>query len=147
MAVIWSRAGSAVIPTNVRVTGVGATDIAVTWNGVAHCRQAHSGVVGYRVQLSPVSGGGVQYEEAAAPEALLTGLTPFNNYSIAVAAVNKEGLEVGPYSQSLTVQTDEHSEFEMYHHLLMCLHTCYLSSWSSDYRASALYAPNYNHME
>ena len=39
----------------------------------------------------------------------LTGLTPFTNYSIQVAAVNEEG-DVGPYSDSIRGQTKEDGE-------------------------------------
>ena len=42
-------------------------------------------------------------------ETSLTGLTPFTNYSIQLAAVNEED-EVGVYSDPLVRQTDEDSE-------------------------------------
>ena len=42
----------------------------------------------------------------------LASLTPFTNYSIAVAAVNREGQVVGLYSQNVTIQTHEHSELQ-----------------------------------
>ena len=58
-----------------------------------------------------MSGGEVHYHEAEGlSEAHLTGLTPFTNYSIAVAAINKQGQVVGHYSQPLRVQTEEQSE-------------------------------------
>ena len=42
-------------------------------------------------------------------EVSLTGLTPFTNYSIKVAAVNEKG-DVGPYSDPIIEQTGEDSE-------------------------------------
>ena len=39
---------------------------------------------------------------------MLTGLTPFTNYSVQVAAVNAGG--TGPYSIALTVETLQDSE-------------------------------------
>ena len=39
----------------------------------------------------------------------LTGLTPFTNYSIQIAAVNEQG-DVGPYSDSIREHTEEDGE-------------------------------------
>ena len=54
----------------------------------------------------------------------LTGLTPFTNYSIEVAAVNEQG-DVGPYSDSIREQTKEDGEHIWY------LSVSYFSSLSS----------------
>ena len=103
--------GTTVTPTNVRVKAISATNISLTWDDV---RLTCCDIVGYRVEWTAVSDGKVQYQElAGAPsQANLTGLTPFTNYSFAVAAVNKEGQVVGTFSQPLAVETDEDSKFE-----------------------------------
>ena len=75
--------------------------------------------MGYRVEWRELSDGKLHYQDQTGglSQAHLTGLTPFTNYSIAVAAVNKEGQVEGAYSQPLTVETNEDSEFEYNHNV------------------------------
>ena len=74
-------------------------------------------IVLYRVQYTEVVSGVVQSIDEAGEwnvmnaEFSLTGLTPFTNYSIQVAAVNEEG-DVGLYSEPLIMRT---SKFNIYH--------------------------------
>ena len=69
----------------------------------------------YRVQYTEVDGGVTLSEDVTGvwnvmhAETSLTGLTPFTNYSIQVAAVNVEG-DVGLYSDPDTEQTLEGRE-------------------------------------
>ena len=98
-------------PDNVRAEAVSSTEISVQWNGLSTCRLVNGLIVSYRVQFTvndttemkeqdsrdredPTSGGQI----------LLTGLTPFTNYSIAVAAMNENG-DIGPYSSPVTERT------------------------------------------
>ena len=67
----------------------------------------------YRVQYTAQPDGMTQSKDQTAAgdyrsgaETSLTGLTPFTNYSIRVAAVNEEG-DIGIYSDTITEQTQE----------------------------------------
>ena len=92
-----------------------STVINVQWDGLDPCRHANGRIVLYRVQYTEVASGVVKSinvtGEWDVDKAVtsLTGLTPFTNYSIQIAAVNEEG-EVGVYSDPLVRQTDEDSE-------------------------------------
>ena len=110
---------TSVTPTSVRATGLSATSIAIGWDDPGHCPLVCGGVMGYRVEWREVSDGKLHYQDQTGglSQAHLTGLTPFTNYSIAVAAVNKEGQVEGAYSQPLTVETNEGSEFEYNHNV------------------------------
>ena len=103
-------------PSNVRATVESSTVISVQWDGLTLCRLVNGLIVKYRVQYTPQPNGMTQsidqtaagdYETGA--ETSLTGLTPFTNYSIRVAAVNEEG-DVGIYSDPMTEQTPEDSK-------------------------------------
>ena len=89
--------------------------ISVQWDGPEPCRHANGRIVLYRIQYTEVVSGVVQIKDEPGDwdvvnvETSLTGLTPFTNYSIQLAAVNEED-EVGVYSDPLVRQTDEDSE-------------------------------------
>ena len=106
-------AGAAVAPSNVKATAESSTAISVQWDGLTPCRLVNGLIVKYRVQYTAQSHGMAQNIDQTAAgdwrsgaETSLTGLTPFTNYSIRVAAVNEEG-DVGIYSDPITVQTLE----------------------------------------
>ena len=86
------------------------TVISVKWNGLDPCKNVNGLIVLYRVQYTEVASGVVRCKDVAGEwnvteaEISLTGLTPSTNYSIQVAAVNKEG-DVGLYSDPLIRQT------------------------------------------
>ena len=92
-----------------------STVITVQWDGPEPCRHANGRIVLYRVQYTEVASGVVKSINVTGDwnvvnvETSLTGLTPFTNYSIQLAAVNEED-EVGVYSDPLVRQTDEDSE-------------------------------------
>ena len=92
-----------------------ATVISVQWDGLDPCRHVNGRIVSYRVQYTEVASGVVQTKDEAGEWDVdnavtsLTGLTPFTDYSIQLAAVNEED-EVGVYSDPLVRQTDEDSE-------------------------------------
>ena len=96
---------------------VGSTDITIQFDGLPQnlCRHVNGLIDMYRVQYTEVASGVVKSVNVPGDwditnvETSLTGLTPFTNYSIQVAAVNMEG-DVGVYSGPLVRQTDEDSE-------------------------------------
>ena len=104
--------GATVSPRNVRATVVSSTVISVQWDGLSLCSQVNGLIVEYRVQYTAESSGVVQSIDqngewnVTGAEASLTGLTPYTNYSIQVAAVNEQG-DMGRYSDPITVQTAE----------------------------------------
>ena len=96
------------------ITAVSSTEISVQWDGLDPCRHVNGRINMYRVQYKEVDSDVVQNRNVAGvwnmnAETSLTGLTPFTNYSIQVAAVNEEG-DVGLYSDPRTTQTLEGRE-------------------------------------
>ena len=102
-------------PTNVTATVNNSTAIIVRWNGLTPCMQVNGLIVKYRVECTSESSGMTQSRLHSGAwnimdaETLLTGLFPFTNYSIQVAAVNEQG-DVGLYSDPEREQTKEDSE-------------------------------------
>ena len=106
--------GAAVAPRNVMATFVSSTVISVQWNGLDPCRLVNGLIVKYRVLYTAESSGEVQSTDESGDwddggQTSLTGLTPFTTYSIQVATVNEQD-DVGPYSDPITVQTEEDSK-------------------------------------
>ena len=91
---------------------VSPTAILVKWSIVRACSEGDGMVVKYRVHLTAESSGEVQHIDRTGElsvrkvEALLTGLSPYTNYSIQIATVNEHGV-VGLYSYPITIQTPE----------------------------------------
>ena len=100
-------------PINVTAIVVNSTVISVQWDGLTPCRYVNGHIVEYRVQYTSDSSGVVGSKTKTGRwddrgiETLLTGLTPYTNYSISVAAVNVKG-HVGLYSNPITNQTAEY---------------------------------------
>ena len=96
-----------------------STVISVQWDGLSPCSQVNGLIVEYRVQYTAESSGVVQSIDqtgewnVTGAEASLTGLTPYTNYSIQVAAVNEQG-DVGLYSGPITRQTPEDGKSSTY---------------------------------
>ena len=104
--------GAAVAPNSVRATAESSTLISVEWNGLTPCRLVNGLIVKYTVQYT--AGSTRMVEEVTGDwtvggETSLSGLTPFTNYSIQVAAENDQG-HVGVYSGPVTVETRESSK-------------------------------------
>ena len=103
-------------PGNVRAITLNSTVISVHWDGLKDCRDVNGHIVKYRVQYTSESSGVVESKDEAGEwnvtgaETSLTGLTPYTNYTIRVAAVNKKR-HVGLYSSPITNQTMEYCEF------------------------------------
>ena len=87
----------------VQAAAESSTSITVKWNRIMPCRNNNGLIVRYDVRYQALPSGRV--ETAMVPgvwneggEATLTGLTPFTNYSIEVAAVNNQS-DVGEFSE------------------------------------------------
>ena len=106
---------ASVAPRNVRAIVVNSTVISVQWDGLTPCKHVNGRIVKYRVQYTSESSGVVQSKDedgewnVTGAESSLTGLTPYTNYTIRVAAVNKKR-HVGLYSSPITNQTSEYCE-------------------------------------
>ena len=111
-----SSADSTVSPNNVTAVTESSTAITVQWDGLIPCKEVNGVIVKYIVQYTAESSGVVQSIDhsgqwnVTGAQASLTGLTPFTNYSIQVAAVNEQG-DVGPYSDSIRERTKEDGKY------------------------------------
>ena len=100
-------------PINVTAIVVNSTVISVQWDGLTPCRYVNGRIVKYRVQYTSESSGVIESKDELGGwddrgiETLLTGLTPYTNYTISVAAVNVKE-HVGLYSNPITNQTTEY---------------------------------------
>ena len=88
------------------------TVISVKWDLLRACSPVGDLIVKYRVQYTAESSGELKSVERSGQlsvtrvKALLTGLTPYTNYSIRIATVNEHGV-AGLYSYPITIQTPE----------------------------------------
>ena len=95
----------AAIPPNVRVSVINSTSIFVQWGIVSLCRAINGLITSYSIRYS-IQPNGITTLQSDGLEITLTGLTPFTEYSIEVAAVNENG-DVGVYSEPEVAMTDE----------------------------------------
>ena len=86
---------------NVTAEAVSSKVISVKWDHLRGCSHVNDLSASFRVQYTADKA-----IIAKTTEIVLTGLTPYTNYSIKVAAVNEMG-DVGPYSYPVTIQTPE----------------------------------------
>ena len=97
--------GAAIPPSKIVITVDSSTRISVQWNPL---KTPCNGIItSYRIWYTAQSNGRTHTTDQT--EITLTGLTPFTNYSIQIAAVNEEG-DVGVYSEAEYVMTDEDSK-------------------------------------
>ena len=114
-------------PSNVSARVENSTVIIVQWNGLAPCVKVHGLIVHYTVRYTAESSNVTQSIthpgewNVTGAEASLTGLAPFTNYSIQVAAVNEQG-DIGLYSNPEIKQTEEDSECYVYFLCVSSLH-------------------------
>ena len=104
---VYTGAGEA--PGDVRAEAGSSTLISVQWSGLSNCRLVNGRIIGYRVRLVTCCTAETRVQElgdgedwSSGGEILLSGLTPFTNYSISVAAVNENG-DIGLYSDPVTI--------------------------------------------
>ena len=89
-------------------TATTSTTITIQW-GAVPCMDQNSEITGYKVRYGPV-GSSQRATDAVGGSAssggmyTLTGLIPFTNYSIEVAAVNSNG-DTGPYTHPILTAT------------------------------------------
>ena len=91
-----------------------STSILVQWDGLSPCTEVNGEIVQYTVRYQPLPSGAVESVQVpgvwnVGGEVTLSGLTPFTEYSIEVAAVNSQG-DVGVFSEPVTEETVEDSE-------------------------------------
>jgi hypothetical protein len=101
------------ISVNVSAEAVSSTVISVQWDHLSACSPVSHLSVKFSVKYSAVFSAASELINqigqliiVSSTEAMLTGLTPYTNYSITVAVVNEMG-NVGPYSYPITNQTLE----------------------------------------
>ena len=100
-------------PGNVRAEAVSSTEISIQWNGLSTCRLVNGLIIKYEIRFQTCYVTETRDRElrdgedwSSGGNILLTGLTPLTNYSIEVAAVNKNG-DIGPSSDPITTVTQE----------------------------------------
>ena len=103
-------------PENVSIKAVHISTITIRWDGPSRCRHVNGHIDEFRVQYSAEPNGtthmavvDVNFRKhilVFGANITLTGLSPYSNYSIQVAAVNLGGY-VGVYSDPILAQTAE----------------------------------------
>ena len=91
---------------NVTAEAESSTVISVQWDHLRACGPVSHPSVKFSVMYTVVFSEVRNQTEETTTEAMLTGLTPYTNYSITVAVVNEMG-NVGPFSYPITYQTLE----------------------------------------
>ena len=155
---INSPAGSTVVLDNFMATAQNSSSISVQWDGLTPCKDVNGLIVEFRVQYSALSSGpvqtlphSVQSEIWNMPvEVLLTGLTPFTNYSIQAAPVNNQS-QVGLYSGPVVTQTQEDSEtialYIVYYIYIIHDILSPSSPWSCGHYIISLFLQDKHHLE
>ena len=93
-------------PVGLTSTSVEMRSLIVVW-GTVPCLHQRGPITGYRLRYSNGTSI-VNTTGEGSRQHVLTGLTPFTNHSVQVAAVNDGG--TGPYSTPLTVETLQDGE-------------------------------------
>ena len=99
-------------PEGLNIVSVGRRSLNVAW-GTVPCPQQRGPITRYRLHYT--NGASEEREVLLREESrqhVLTGLTPFTNYFVQVAAVNDGG--TGPYSTPLIVETLQDGECVVY---------------------------------
>ena len=110
--VLYCHPGTFHLSVNVTAEAMSSRVISVKWDFLRACNEVDNDTsVNFTVQYTVDSNGDrrkinetKQLMTIARPDAQLTGLMPYTNYSIEVAAVDEFGV-VGPYSYPVIVQT------------------------------------------
>ena len=116
-------------PTFVNVSEVTSSSITVQW-GPVDCIHRNGDITGYLVQYGEVEGTEALLRVVNS-QVTITGLTPFTQYTVSVAAVNSAG--TGVYSDKLVQETAGEYITDVLHDMcvktsLHCiLHRCIIS--------------------
>ena len=109
--VLYCDPGTFQLSVNVTAEAMSSRVISVKWDFLRACNEVDNDTsVNFTVQYTVESNGDrrkineTKQLMTIAPDAQLTGLMPYTNYSIKVAAVDEFGV-VGPYSYAVNVQT------------------------------------------
>ena len=103
-------------PRILNSTSVERRSLSVVWSTV-NCSHQRGPITGYRLRYSNgMHTSIVNITGEGSRQHVLTGLTPFTNYSVQVAAVNDGG--TGPYSTPLTVETLQDGECMLHKKML-----------------------------
>ena len=94
-------------PVGLTNTLVESRSLSVVW-GIVPCPHQRGPITGYRLRYSNGTSI-VNTTGEGSRQYVLTGLTPFTNYSVQVAAVNDGG--TGPYSTPFTTETLQDGEY------------------------------------
>ena len=105
-ACVYVCLGAGLPPGGIMVTVEDPRKISVQWTRVSLCRARNGLITGYSIRYTAQPDGMAQTNQTEGLEITPTGLTPFTNYSIEVAAVNEEG-DVGVYSEPMYAMTEE----------------------------------------
>ena len=106
-------------PEGLTSRSVESRSLNVMW-GTVLCPDPKSPITGYRLRYSNGTSI-VNTTGEGSRQHVLTGLTPFTNYSVQVAAVNDGG--TGPYSTPLTVETLQDGELKTNSQYAACVIT------------------------
>ena len=103
-------------PEMLRAVEISTTSITIAWDAV-NCTERNSNITGYVVRYTPSSTSGndsvmVAGRGDAGGMVTIDGLTPSTQFSIQVAAVNRDG-SVGVQTTSLSVNTLSSGELHM----------------------------------
>ena len=122
------------------ITAQSPTSILVQWDPISRCQDINGNIIGYSISYLALPDGPTETELVPGTwnvggQVTLSGLSPFTEYSIQIAAVNNQS-EVGVYSDPITRQTHEDSEtwwLIVYTHLTQgsIALTCYTPSFSA----------------
>jgi len=101
-------------PAVVEITAQSPTSILVQWNPILYCPNINGNILGYSISYLALPDGQVERDLVPGTwnvggQVILSGLTPFTEYSIQVAAVNNQS-DVGVYSDPVIRRTHENSE-------------------------------------
>ena len=121
-------------PPNVRVSVINSTSFFVEWGIVSLCRAMNGLITSYSIRYTIQSNGIPQTTlQSDGLEITLTGLTPYTEYSIEVAAVN-ENDDVGVYSEPEVAITDEARMLTLLYQTSFHIISSFslTSSWSSE---------------
>ncbi len=101
--------GSPAAPTSSATT---STSITITWTEIL-CRGRNGVITGYTIRYEPVNTSPTTIDHTSTDRSrVISGLTPFTNYSVSVRGVNSAG--GGVYSAETVIRTGEVSKFYYY---------------------------------
>ncbi len=100
--------GSPGAPTTDVIT---RTNVTIMWTEIA-CLDRNGVITGYTIRYGPVNTSPTTIEHTSTDRSrVISGLTPFTNYTLSVRGVNSVG--AGIYSAETVIRTDEDSKLRL----------------------------------